>query len=64
MPTPRHADLSGIADKDLTQEQAKELQRRFQAFTRALAMAKTAGPSASKKKTVKKWAPPARSARS
>ena len=36
---------------------AAELRRRFQAFTRALAMAKTSAATAPRAKTIAKWAP-------
>jgi hypothetical protein len=57
MSDPRQADLSKIRDEDLTPEQAAELQRRFQAFTRALAMAKRSTPTAPRAKTIAKWVP-------
>ncbi len=56
----RHTDLSGIRDEDLTAEQRQEIERRFQAFARALAQAK-APRSAAAAKTVTKWAPKRRS---
>jgi hypothetical protein len=57
MSDPRQTDLSRIRDEDLTPEQAAELRRRFQAFTRALAMAKTSAPAVPRAKTIAKWAP-------
>ncbi|MGB8275028.1 MAG: hypothetical protein WCF16_07125 [Alphaproteobacteria bacterium] len=52
----RQADFSQIKDEDLTPEQREELQRRFHAFTRALAKAKATGP-ASRQKNIAKWTP-------
>jgi hypothetical protein len=53
----RHTDLSRIRDEDLTPEQAAELRRRFQAFTRALAMARASAPEVPRAKTIAKWTP-------
>ena len=52
----KESDLAGIRDEDLTDEQRKEIERRFQAFTRALAKAKAPRP-ATAAKTIAKWAP-------
>jgi len=52
----RHSDLSRIRDEDLTPEQRKEIERRFHAFTRALAQVKNPPGRKTRKPTVK-WAP-------
>lgn len=52
----RHSDLSSVRDEDLTEEQRKEIERRFQAFTRALAQARSPRPAPAEK-TISKWAP-------
>lgn len=54
----RHMDFSRIRDEDLTAEQRKEIERRFQAFAGALARVKNPAPAATApKKTIAKWAP-------
>ena len=53
----KHMDFSRIRDEDLTAEQRKEIERRFQAFARALAKVKNPGPTQSSKRTLAKWAP-------
>ncbi len=40
----RHMDFSRIRDEDLTAEQRKEIERRFQAFAGALARVQEPGP--------------------
>ena len=52
----RHSDLSRIRDEDLTAKQRQEIERRFQAFTPALARVKNP-PAPTAKKTVSNWAP-------
>ena len=52
----KHVDLSRIRDEDLTSEQRQEVERRFQAFARALAKAK-APKAQPAPKTISKWTP-------
>ena len=55
----KHTDLSRIRDEDLTTEQRQEVERRFQAFARALAKARAPKAEAAPSKTVTKWTPKA-----